>query len=191
MSQIEATNTGSTAAPAVAEPTSLPTLINRIAVDIEKALGAGDVADLRRLRPQDVGRPAFWRMVASRLEPAGALPAGGAALDEAERRWAVLLAGMAEMQGLHRPGVRLGRALFEANVAELRLVRLLRAHDDALADAVRVTVHQLTHAAQPVDRTDLAWLVLSDSLSNEESVRRRIARDYYGAAYRAQKETNQ
>lgn len=176
-------------AQATGETVGLQALIGRIAHDVDRVLGTGDVAELRRTRPTDIGQPAFWRIVAMHLEPGGALPAGGDARDAAERRWAVLLSAMAAMQRLHQPRLRLGRALESAGVAEQRVLRLLRAHDDALADAVRVTIHQLAQRAQPVDMTDVAKLVLSDGRRDEESVRRSIARDFYAASYRKEKES--
>jgi CRISPR system Cascade subunit CasB len=164
-------------------------LVNRIARDIDQALGTGDVAELRRIRAHDIGQPAFWRIVATHLDPAGALPTGEEARDEAERRWAVILATMAMLRGLHRPGRRLGHALVDAGVTEMRLLRLLRAHGEVLADAVRVTVHQLAQPALQVDVSEIARLVLSDGRSDEERVRRRVARDYFSASYHTRKET--
>ena len=159
---------------------SLANVVHLVARDIDHALSSGDVAELRRLRPEDPSSPAFWKVVAYRLEPSGLLAAGGPLRDLQERRWAALLSGMAEMQGLHAAGRRLGGALASAVVAESRFVRLLRAHDDALLDAVRLTAHHLASAGEPVDWADLARLVMCDGASNEEAVRRQIARDYYG-----------
>lgn len=169
---------------ATAEPgaTGLARVIGAIAADLDGLLPPGDVAGLRRLRPEEVASPAFWKLVATRLEPHGMLPGPAQARLEAERRWAVIVAGMAEMKGLHRPRARLGGALAEADVSEPRFLRLLRAHDAALFDAVRTTAHQLASRAVPVDWTDVARLVLTDGQENEEDVRRHVARDYYSKA---------
>lgn len=167
-----------------ANDTRLGTVIGGIARDLVAVLAPGDVASLRRLRPGDPGCAAFWRLVATRLEPADLLPGEAAARLEAERRWGVILAGMARMQGLHQFRARLGVTLAEADVSELRFLRLLRAHDESLADAVRVTSHTLAAKAKPVDWFDLARLVLSDGRADEDEVRRHIARDFYQAERR-------
>ena len=59
------------------------------------------------------------------------------------------------------------------------MLRLLRAHDDALEDAIRVTTHQLATSGARFDASELALLVLSDGRSDEDTVRRRVARHYY------------
>jgi CRISPR type I-E-associated protein CasB/Cse2 len=141
---------------------------------------AGDVASLRRLRPENPHCSAFWKLLAGELS--GHLPDGGTARDASERRWAAIIAAMANANGLLVHGRHLGSAL--ANVVpEARVLRLLRAHGEALADAVRVTVHHLASRGVIFDATDLALLVLSDGRGDEEAVRRRIYRDFY-IAYR-------
>ena len=155
----------------------LSTTVDAVAWSISKILAPGEVASLRRLRPEDVGSDAFWRIVAAHLAPV--LADSGPFRDEAERRWAVVVQAMAEMRGLHARGLRLGRALAAAGLSEQRAVRLLRASGASLADAVRVTAHYLASTATASDHADLARLVLSDGRRDEEDVRRRIARDLY------------
>ena len=157
----------------------LASLVGRLAHDLRAVAPPGDVAALRRMRPEEVGCPAFWRIVATHLEPAGVLPGEAQARARAERRWAALLAGMAETKGLHAPGRRTGQALAKV-LSEPRFLRLVRAQGDALLDALRLAAHQLAARAEPADWAGLARLVLSDGASNEESVRRTLARDYYG-----------
>ena len=96
------------------------------------------------------------------------------------RRWAAIACAMALTVGQHAQGRPAGAALADAGLAELRFVRLLRAHGDPLFHALRTTAHYLAAKAAPVDWRDLAALVLSDGRSDEERVRRRIARSYYG-----------
>jgi len=160
----------------------LATTVSSLANAIEKVLSPGDVAALRRLRHGDPSCSAFWRLAATQL--ASALPEGGPARDEAERRWAVILQAMAEMTGFHAPGRYLGRALASAGIAEQRVLRLLRASGEGLSDAVRVTAHHLASTATPADHTEIARLVLSDGRDDEEPVRRRIARDFYAQQLR-------
>lgn len=170
------------------EAASLASVIQRIIAELSEA-GTADRAELRRLKPDDPGGSAFWRIVVTRLDPAH-LPGGGPARDEAFRRWAVILRALAELDGLHNPGRRFGTALAEAGVSELRLNRLLRASDEQLFDQLHAVTHQLATAALPVDLTAIARLVLSDGQPHERAARQTIANDYYAQIFRAEKETN-
>ncbi len=154
-------------------------VVGQIAAAIDKQLPPGDVAALRRSTPAEVGGPAFWKMAAAILEPAAVLPAGGAARDDAERLWGAIIGAAALLRGFHRPQRGLGSALATAGYSELRFVRLLRAHDDALMDAVRAAAQFLASRAEEVDCTDFARLLLTDGRDAEEAARRRIARAYY------------
>lgn len=158
---------------------SLAQIVGGIVRDIREVLPPGDVAELRRMRPDDAGCAAYWKLLSTRVEDSSTLN------DLMERRWAVILASLARLAPQHRSDARLGRALAEADVAEKRVLRLLRAHDEALEDAVRVVTHQLASAGVPLDATALAWLVLSDGRPDETRARRSIARDYYSRSPRA------
>lgn len=159
---------------------------------LDGKLSPGDVAALRRLERGAAPPRAFWRIVVAHLEPARLLVDGAGPLrDDPERRWAVILGGMAHCAGLHQPGESLGRGLARAKLAEVRFARLLRAGGDALAPELRAVSHQLASSATHVDWAELADLVLSDGRPWAEEVRRRIARDYYGELYRAERPTNE
>lgn len=153
-------------------------VIGKIAFEMDNEwISPGDLASLRRARFEGHAEPAFWRLAMRHLEPAGLLRG-----EEDERRWLQVLGGMAEMKGLHRRGARAGRVLAEAEVAEARVLRLLRAHGETLPPLLRAVVHQLASGRRQVDWVDLAELVLSDGKPGwENNVRRRIARDYYRA----------
>ena len=169
--------------PQPTEARSLGSLIGQIAAELGDA-GTGDLAELRRLKPEDPGGPAFWRIVVIRLDPE--LPAGGEIRETALRRWAVILRAVAELNGLHNPGRRFGAALAEAGVSELRLNKLLRASGESLFDQVRTVTHQLATAAAPVDLTGLARLVMSDGQPHEQAVRQTVANDYYAVVFHNQ-----
>ncbi len=156
---------------------NLAALIGRLTALIDRQLSPGDVAALRRSHPDSIDAPAFWRIAAAEL--VDSLEPDGPRRDEGEHRWAVILQAMAELRGLHNPRRSLGAALADAEVAEHRVLRLLRASADGLFDAVRIIAHHLATKGVSFNCTDLAWLVLSDGRSDEESVRRRIARNYY------------
>lgn len=167
---------------------TLSALVNRIAVALDKALPAGDVAALRRLSPDDPGSPGFWKIVVSYLEPAGALPDGGSSREEVEVRWAAILNVLARLGPLHRPGRRLGRALAACGFSELRLARLLRASGEPLVHESLMAGRFLAAKGEPADVTDLARLILSDGRSDADRVRRWIARDYYSLLITSSKE---
>jgi CRISPR type I-E-associated protein CasB/Cse2 len=165
------------------EAPTLRVIINRIADLIDRRLQPGEVASLRRLKPDDIDSPAFWRIAAVELEQA--LDASGPLRDRQERRWAVITQALARLDGLHAPGRKLGRALAESDLSEQRFLKLLRAQDRGLLDAVRTVTHYLSTRAVPVDCYEIALLILSDGRSDEDSVRRSIARDYYSAKSRS------
>ncbi len=154
----------------------LASVIGRLAHAVDEVLPPGDVAELRRLAPHDPASPTFFKLVASVL-PEGTLPRDGARRDEAERHWAVIFSCLATLRGLHRPGRRLGHALADAEISELRVVRLLRARGEALLDATSVIARTLAVRGEAVDFTEIARLLLDEP--HAEQVRRRIARDYF------------
>ncbi len=165
---------------AVSHTAAIRTAVGAIARDLAGGFSRGDVAELRRLQPDDASCAAFWKVCATRL--ATLLPGDERSRVVAERKWAVILRAMAELEGLHASGARLGVALATAGVTEARVLRLLRARAELLEDAVRHVAHQLASRATPSDQSEFALLVLSErSESWAEIVRRQIARDFYGA----------
>lgn len=142
------------------------------------ALEAADPGTLAALRRLDPSSPpaAFYRVTVSALDDH--LPEKGNRRDELEARWAVVVAAMATAHGLLKP-IPLGEALAKAGVAEMRVVRLLEAHEPQLAAVVRNVVHQLVQKAQAFEPNDLADLVLTDGTRHARESRRRIARSFY------------
>lgn len=165
---------------------TLPDTVNLIAHALATWLGAGDVAALRRLTPDRPGVPAFYRVAAQFLEPAGSLAGEGPARDLQEKRWACILNGLALLGGNHRPGQALGEALAKAGVSELRLVRLLEARGPRLWDAVRGMAQYLAAKGRPADWSEAAALVLGEEAPWGDAVRRRIARRYYSVSTKNQ-----
>ncbi len=159
---------------------TLASIVGSISASIDRALSPGEVAELRRLRPHDPDCAPYWRLLGLHIENHDGAPPSLSELGE--RRWAVVIQALATMRGLHQPRARLGSTLASTGLAETRFLRLLRAHGDSLADTVRVIAQFLANSACASDHSQLAHLVLSDGRSDEESVRRRIARDYYGHA---------
>jgi CRISPR system Cascade subunit CasB len=159
-----------------ADARPLAQLVNRLAHAVSRQLSPGDLAALRRLSPDDLSAPAYWKLLGTVL--VDEVRQGDAGLQR-ERRWGTILSAMAVTAGLHRPGRSLGAALAEAGYSELRLTRLFRAGGDALPPEVRSAASFLAAKAIPFDAADLAGLVLSDGGPSEDLVRRGIARSYY------------
>ncbi|MCB9712799.1 MAG: type I-E CRISPR-associated protein Cse2/CasB [Myxococcales bacterium] len=163
---------------------SIPRTISRIAARLGDDGAIGDRAALRRLSFETPDAPAFWRIVVSELQPM--LPEASPYREEHERRWAAILGGLAEVAGagLHVPKRRLGEAAAAAQLHEMRVLKLLRAHGDALLALVRPLAHQLVSKGVPVDWADVAELVLSDGRPHGDRVRRNLARSYFSAVSR-------
>ena len=171
--------TDATTDPALSQPKPTESKRHRAVAAVRHALEAADpgtLAKLRRFNAPAAPPVAFYRITVDILDDY--LPEAGARRDELEARWAVVVAAMACAQGLLRP-VPLGEALFKAEVAENRVLRLLEAQDTQLAVVVRNVVHQLVQKAQPFDPNDLADLVLTDGTERRQESRRRIARSFF------------
>jgi CRISPR system Cascade subunit CasB len=146
---------------------TLASVTNRL-VGYLGTLGAGELADLRRLDPDRPSAPAYWRI------------AGQEHISEHdETSWALAISLLAQLHEQHTPKKQLGAALAESGVNPARVTQLLRAHDGNLEDVLRRIVHQLHQKRQPTDLTDIVWLVLSDRRSDEERARRRVARSFF------------
>jgi CRISPR system Cascade subunit CasB len=136
----------------------------------------GDLAQLRRLDPDDPANFTFWRVMTLYAPHELARPG-----DDHERRWKLVLWALATLNGLHDPHKPLGGALGEAGFSELRLSRLLRAEDDTLAPEIRSATRYLASKGKPSDLLDFARLVLSPEGPQADKVRRRVAATYFSA----------
>ena len=103
---------------------------------------------------------------------------------ERERRWATILQAMAIHAGAFRPAAGFGQALASSDFSELRLQRLLRAEGNRLLDEARIVARFLAAKHQPINWIELADLVLNQRSRRAESLRRKIARDYYSTKER-------
>lgn len=146
-------------------------------------IGAGECAELRRMRPAALPPPAFWHIVARLVEPRHPPPSSEAGRTAWEKHWATVLAGMALLD--HDPDRSPGRALAEAGFHELRLRRLLRASDERLADELLSAARFLSAKGMSMDWREGARIVHYDpdrAPSWADTVRRRVARDYFANA---------
>jgi CRISPR system Cascade subunit CasB len=150
----------------------------RAVVALQRAIETADPGTQASLRRADPASPpaAFYRVTVRILDDI--LSGEGPSRDAMERAWVVIASAMARASGMLAP-VPLGEAMAKAGVAEMRLLRLLEARGDQLADIVRNVVHQLTQKGQRFDPRDLANLVLTDGTEFAREPRRRIARNYY------------
>lgn len=156
----------------------------------------GDLAALRRMDPERIDAPAFWRLASHHgLLDTGPGPGSpGPASHDRENRWAAIIRGIALCTpttgrgSAHDPTTRLGRALFREGFSEQRLSRLLTAPSERLRDTVDRTARFLAAKNQPFDWTEPAALILAEGIAPEwaESVRRQIARAYYDAEAQAE-----
>lgn len=164
------------------ERMSLTSLVSRISgLLCSGAMSSGDVAALRRMDPR---RPAaaFFKIEGLVLDEE--LPGDESARADAETRWATIVIGLAHLGTLHQPTQRLGFALADAQYSEIRFARLIRADADRLADELPTLARFLAAKGVQVDWTAAAHLILSAGRVDEESARRHLARDYYGALSR-------
>jgi CRISPR type I-E-associated protein CasB/Cse2 len=147
------------------------------------AFGTGPLAELRRLDPTGpLSEPALHRLLTN--VPESTLYGDGL------RRWALIVHAMAlaAPDGL-KAMTRLGSTLFAAGLKEGRLVNLLDATGDELFTAVPRAVRFLVARGQSLNAFALADLVLSAGRDDDawaESVRQRIAQDYYRAEARSE-----
>ncbi len=161
------------------EPESIDALIGRIAGLLRYGAGILSLADVAALRRMDPASPAAAFFKLTSVLPVEEF--GGLGQEELETRWASIIVGLAHLGDLHSSGTRFGRALANAEYSELRFSRLLRADASRLVDEIPALARFLTAKAVPVDWTGAARLILSAGRSDEESTRRRVARDYYRA----------
>ena len=141
-------------------------------------MSTGERAALRRTAA-GVPPAAFWRIAFDVLEPMRALPEqDNRARDWQERQWASIVALIERIAEHHTPFVSAGAAL-GARLSEARFEKLLRADGDVLVDELRAALQRLRTDGARFDAKFIAELVLSAGRSDEETVRRAIARDYY------------
>jgi CRISPR system Cascade subunit CasB len=161
-----------------AEPNAPTTgsVVGKVAYAMEHQLPTGDLAELRRISPDEPYTPALWKLLLSYVPDSWTR---GRDQDEKERRWAALFMGMSLAGGSHDPTVPLGRALAKSGWSELRFVRLLRARGDRLFHEVRRVAQYLNSKGQSTNWTDVAQLLLNQEGEWAEKHRLRIARAYY------------
>lgn len=146
-----------------------------------RSLGAGDLAELRRMDPHSPG-PAYFKLEGLVLDDQ--LPGDEAERVDLETRWAAIIVGLALLGDLHCPPRRLGTALAEAQYSEVRFAKLIRADAERLTDELPMLARFLAARGVAADWTSAARLILSADRPDYERHRRNLARDYYGVVAR-------
>ena len=156
----------------------------------------GDLAELRRMDPDDPDAAVFWRLLA----PHDLL--GNSVI---ESKWALILHGIALMtpttggdgdaRTAHDGYMPVGRALFlggeaqraQAFYSESRLNRLLTARGPMLRTLLSRMFRMLASSGVSFNWREMAQYILNEGYNEEvaEQGRRRIARDYYQAERRS------
>ena len=159
----------------------------------------GDLAELRRMDPDEPDAAVFWRLMAQY----DLLDVGEAV----ERKWALIIHGIALMTptssgegnrgSAHDGYLPVGRALFlggesqraTAFYSEVRLNRLLTAGGPMLRTLLARMFRMLTASGVSFNWREMAQFVLNEGYDEDaaEQSRRRVAREYY----RAERRSNQ
>ena len=158
----------------------------------------GDLAGLRRMKPDAPDAAVFWRLMADQdLLEKGA---------EVERKWALILNGIALMtrtagsdassRSAHDGSIPVGEALFrggdpsrsDAFYSETRLKRLLSSRGSMTRRLLERTFRMLASANVSFSWREMANFILSDGFNDAaaESHRRGIASYYFQAQRRSQ-----
>lgn len=160
----------------------------------------GDLAELRRMDPDNPDAAVFWRLLA---------PHDLLGSPVVEGKWALILHGIALMtstnsggdnpQTAHDGYMPVGRALFlggEAQRAqgfysESRLNRLLTARGPMLRVLLARMFRMLAASSVSFNWREMAQFILTEDYDEEaaEQSRRRIARDYYQAERRSSQQS--
>lgn len=149
------------------------------------SLPTGDQAALRRVSTDRPVTPALWKVLLALRQ--GDSP-GGVGQHIWERRWALLLMGMAHCAGLHDYDMPLGEALATAGWSETRFVRLMEAGPDALPNLVRRMAQYLASKRQAANWDDVRRLLFYHHGETAEEIRLDIARTYYRTLYAQEEE---
>ncbi len=159
----------------IATASTLPELIHRVA-QVLASSGSGLTAELRRLDPGAADRwrsPGFYQLFTGLIAPDHGWD------DDHQRRWAMVLSGMARLP--HCQGLQPGWLLARTRYAERRFARLLSADENHLGDELRAAVAFLkARDGRGVDWVPLATLTLTDPGSESgDRCRRSLAEDYF------------
>ncbi len=162
----------------MAEFTELNTPLNKVINTLAGIIGSSDFptgerTSLKRLQPGHPPSLGFYRFFYRHIK-------GLWAEERYLQDWITLLAGMALMYPSHHQlGRHVGEVLAKNRFAEARLERLLDADRQTQRILLLRTARFLAAKGEPIDWTEVAWLLFASDEVSREKQRRRIARDYY------------
>lgn len=145
-------------------------------METEGILSNGELAQLRRISPEQPFTPALWRLLMMlELQQAPEWMSQ----HQWERRWALILMAMAHCRGLQNFEISFGEALAKAGWSELRFVKLMKSKDQLLETQIRQVSRFLAGKNQPANWAEAAELILYQSGEAAEKIRVNISRKYY------------
>ncbi|MBN1880442.1 type I-E CRISPR-associated protein Cse2/CasB [bacterium] len=163
-------------------------LVGWIAVQLDKVLTPGALAELRRITPEDPWCPAVWRLLADQRFD-HFLSGNDAHARQSEKTWAFIIHVMALTTGLHDRSTPIGKVLANSGFSEIRLNRLLKAQDSQLFEQVSSVARFLKSKGERFDTSDLAALLLAKPGTERcDYIRNRIARWYFTTLAKSEKE---
>ena len=159
-----------------------------------------DLAELRRMDPEEPDAPAFWRL--TNRHQLGRSP-------ENERSWGLILHGIALMtpntntegrvRSAHNPRVSVGTALFQGNdpsrkhplCQEQRLEQLTNSRGKPFRRNLTIILRTLGQNEASLDWRELARLILDEEQHPDRRKDHitKMARDFYRAEYKAGRES--
>ena len=163
-------------------PQTIPvgTIVQRIAGGFASLdFPRGDLAELRRMNPDNPAAPVFWRIMAQHNLPDTAWGVS---------RWALIIHGIALMTPTANAKIPVGRAIFLGGslqrdtgfYSQARLERLLKSEGTIFRALLGRLFKMLASAKQPLDWEEMAALIIDDN----DAARYKIASDYYRSAPR-------
>jgi CRISPR type I-E-associated protein CasB/Cse2 len=141
---------------------------------LEAAERRGDLAELRRMDPEQPDAPTFFRMLVRHRPDAG---------PDFTRRCARLVKLLALRPDSLVKG-SLGEAMAAHGISEARVQKLLSARGDALAAQVALIARRLA-GERALPYRELGRMLLREDDEAAERIRLEIARDYFRALDRA------
>lgn len=163
----------------------------------------GDLAELRRMNPDEPDAAAFWRLMAqyNLLDSS----------EDVERKWGLIIHGITlttpsntgedNPNTAHNGSMSVGRALFlggaeqraQGFYSESRLNRLLTARGPMLRILLARMFRMIAAGGATFNWREMAQLILNDGYNEDaaEQNRRRIAREYYRAEQRSAQQSSE
>lgn len=155
----------------------------------------GDLAELRRMDPEDVVAPVFWQLLARHDMPN--------LTEDRYRKWGLIVHGIALMTPSNVPeggprtahtAMPVGRTLYLGSdshrgsrfYSELRLNRLLTSRGQMQRILLARLFRMCAANGVSFDWREMAWFILNEGHNEEEAekARMQIAREYYRAERR-------